>query len=101
MKTEGLVEGQNVVLEFRSAEGQYDRLPALAAELVNRKVSVIVAERGRFRAFSRETSNHKDTDRFFYGQRSVRWGLVASLNQPGGNITGVVHFCQRTIAKTS
>jgi putative ABC transport system substrate-binding protein len=89
MKTEGFVEGQNVVLEFRSAEGQYDKLPALAAELVNRKVNVIVAEGAVSAPLAAKQATTTIPIAFFTGSDPVRWGLVASLNQPGGNITGV------------
>jgi putative ABC transport system substrate-binding protein len=89
MKSEGFVEGQSVTFEFRSAEGQYDKLPALAAELVNRKVNAIVADGAVSAPLAAKQATTTIPIVFFTGSDPVHWALVTSLNRPGGNITGV------------
>jgi putative tryptophan/tyrosine transport system substrate-binding protein len=95
----GHVEGQNLTVEYHWLEGQYDRVPALVADLVRRNVAVIATPGSGIAALAAKAVTAKIPIVFGVGEDPVQLGLVASLARPGGNATGINFFVQEVLAK--
>jgi putative ABC transport system substrate-binding protein len=95
----GFAEGRNVRIEYRWAEGRYDRLPALAAELIDLRATLIVATSGNVTSLAAKAATSTVPIVFLQGGDPVKTGLVASFNRPGGNVTGVSLFISELAGK--
>jgi len=99
LKDTGFVEGRNVAIEYRWAHGQYDRLPALAADLVRRQVAVIAATGGIPSALAAKAATSTIPIVFVAGSDPIKFGVVSNLNRPDSNITGLTVFTSELVPK--
>src|SRR5258706_11080452 len=99
LKEGGYVDGKDVAIEYRWAEGRLDRLPSLATELVKRKVAVIIATGGNAPALAAQAATSDIPIVFTGGGDPVKLGLVKALSRPGGNVTGVANIASSLTAK--
>jgi putative ABC transport system substrate-binding protein len=99
LKEAGYIDGQNVTIEFRWAEGHYDRLPEMAADLVRHKVAVLVSTGGEPSVLAAKAATTTIPIVFTSGIDPIRAGIVSSLSRPGGNITGVYMFTSQIESK--
>jgi putative ABC transport system substrate-binding protein len=101
LKDTGFVEGQNVVVEYRWANDNNGQLPTLVADLIRRKVNVIVAAGGSGPAVAAKAATSTIPIVFAFGADPVKFGLLDSLNRPGGNVTGVTFLTTELAASGS
>jgi len=99
LRDKGYVDGQNLTIEYRWADGHYDRLPALAADFVRRRVTLIISTGGVVAARALKVATTEIPVVFASGDDPVRFGIVPSLSHPGGNVTGVTILSSALVPK--